>query len=66
MGKKDVGKKYPPWLVTIGMILLAAEVTAQTKAECAREMDADNHPPRHYGVWLWRAVIGVHFLRRAG
>jgi len=28
MGKKDMGKKYPPWLVTIGMILLAAEVTA--------------------------------------
>jgi len=25
--KKDVGKKYPPWLVTIGFILLAAEVT---------------------------------------
>jgi len=25
--KKDVGKKYPPWLVTIGFILLAAEGT---------------------------------------
>ena len=27
MGKKDEGKPYPSWLVTIGMILLAAEVT---------------------------------------
>ena len=28
MDKKDMGKPYPPWLVTIGMILLAAEVSA--------------------------------------